>query len=51
MERPNYIPLEKDVRDLLKQMKGVKTYSEFLKKIIESYKVGCPTFMIEGGCA
>ena len=35
LERPNYIPLERDVRDKVKKAKGILTYSEFLKKTLE----------------
>lgn len=45
MERPNYIPLEKEVRDLIKSVKGVETYSGFLKKAVESYAVNKQALM------
>ena len=33
---PCYIPVEQDVKNILKKLKGVKTYSEFLRLLLST---------------
>lgn len=38
MEKPLYIPLEREVKEYLKKAKGAKTYSEFVYDLLQKNK-------------